>query len=341
MSLLEIRNLKTYFFQKNKEIPAVDGVDFTVQPGETVAIVGESGSGKSVTSLSILKLVPSPGKIVEGEIIFNGKDLVSLPEKEMGYIRGNQISMIFQEPMTSLNPVLTIGEQIIEVLVHHKKISKQEARKRTIELLERVGFSRAEQLLNEYPHRLSGGMRQRVMIAMAMCCNPKLLIADEPTTALDVTIQAQILDLMKQLSEEFGTSILIITHDLGVVSEIADRVLVMYCGQVVEEAPVDKIFSDPQHPYTLGLMKSLPSLDEDIERLEPIKGQVPTPDNFPKGCRFAPRCPYAFEACLKEAPDLYQVGKDHKARCFLYSDEHTDTESFKESKELLESNRQL
>ncbi|MBS4208480.1 ABC transporter ATP-binding protein [Bacillus sp. FJAT-50079] len=320
-TLLDVKNLKTHFFNNDKVIPAVDGVDIKIKKGETVALVGESGSGKSITSLSILKLIPSPpGKIVDGEIVFNGTDLVKLSENDMCHVRGNDISMIFQEPMTSLNPVLTIGEQITEVLIYHKKLTKREATRKAIDLLKLVGFSRAEEILNDYPHRLSGGMRQRVMIAMAMSCDPKLLIADEPTTALDVTIQAQILDLMKELSVKFGTSILIITHDLGVVSEIADKVLVMYCGQVVENAPVDDLFTEPFHPYTIGLMESIPSVDDDSERLVPIHGSVPSPENFPKGCRFAPRCPHAFDRCYHEMPSLTAVDDQRSVRCFLYDD---------------------
>ncbi|WP_062109329.1 ABC transporter ATP-binding protein [Bacillus niameyensis] len=317
--LLQVKNLKTHFFNRNHVIPAVDGIDLNIEQGQTVALVGESGAGKSIASLSILKLIPNPpGKIVEGEILFNGTDLVSLSEKQMCKVRGNDISMIFQDPMTSLNPVLTIGEQIIEVLVYHKKMTKREAKEQAIELLKLVGFSRAEDLISEYPHRLSGGMRQRVMIAIAMSCNPKLLIADEPTTALDVTIQAQILDLMRDLKERTNTSILIITHDLGVVSEIADKVLVMYCGQVVEEAPVEELFSEPLHPYTVGLIDSIPTLDSDTDRLIPIEGHVPSPEQFPKGCRFAPRCPHAFERCFTETPDLITMNEKHSTRCFLY-----------------------
>ncbi|MBS4222960.1 ABC transporter ATP-binding protein [Lederbergia citrea] len=321
-TLLEVKNLKTHFFNRKKVIPAVDGVDIKINKGETVALVGESGSGKSITSLSLMKLIPSPpGKIVDGEILFDGTDLVKLSEEEMCHVRGNDISMIFQEPMTSLNPVLTIGEQIREVLMYHKKMSKKEATRKAIDLLKMVGFSRAEEIINDYPHRLSGGMRQRVMIAMAMSCDPKLLIADEPTTALDVTIQAQILDLMKELSDKFDTSILIITHDLGVVSDIADKVLVMYCGQVVEEAPVDQLFGEPLHPYTVGLMESIPSVEGDAERLIPIQGNVPSPENFPKGCRFAPRCPHAFGRCLEEVPSLMAVDGERSVRCFLYDKE--------------------
>ncbi len=320
-ALLEVKNLKTYFYKKRTVIPAVDGVDLKINKGETLAIVGESGSGKSITSLSIMKLVPSPaGKIVEGEIILDGKNLIDLTEAEMCKVRGNDVSMIFQEPMTSLNPVLTVGEQIIEVLMYHQKMSKVEATKKAIEMLEMVGFSRAAELINDYPHRLSGGMRQRVMIAIAMSCNPKLLIADEPTTALDVTIQAQILDLMKDLSRKFDTSILLITHDLGVVSEVADKIVVMYGGQVVEQSPVDDLFDEPLHPYTVGLMNSIPAIEGEIERLQSIEGNVPSPENMPKGCRFAPRCSKAFDRCFAEAPQLKQMGKERAVRCFLYDD---------------------
>ncbi|MFT4412507.1 ABC transporter ATP-binding protein [Fredinandcohnia humi] len=321
-ALLEVKNLKTHFFKKKTVIPAVDGVDLSINKGETVAIVGESGSGKSITSLSIMKLVPSPaGRIVEGEIILDGKNLVNMSESEMCKVRGNEVSMIFQEPMTSLNPVLTVGEQIIEVLMYHQKMTKVEATKKAIEMLEMVGFSRAAELINEYPHRLSGGMRQRVMIAIAMSCNPKLLIADEPTTALDVTIQAQILDLMKDLSRKFDTSILLITHDLGVVSEIADKVVVMYGGQVVEQSHVDDLFDEPFHPYTVGLMNSVPAIEGEIERLQSIEGNVPSPENMPKGCRFAPRCSKAFDRCFAEQPQLKQMSSTRSVRCFLYDDE--------------------
>ncbi|MCH1626211.1 ABC transporter ATP-binding protein [Ferdinandcohnia quinoae] len=321
-ALLEVKNLKTHFFRKKTVVPAVDGVDLTINKGETVAIVGESGSGKSITSLSIMRLVPSPGgKIVDGEIILDGKSLISLSEAEMCKVRGNDVSMIFQEPMTSLNPVLTVGEQITEVLTYHQKLSKNEATKKAIEMLELVGFSRAAELITDYPHRLSGGMRQRVMIAIAMSCNPKLLIADEPTTALDVTIQAQILDLMKDVSKKFDTSILLITHDLGVVSEIADKVVVMYGGQVVEQADVDDLFDEPLHPYTIGLMNSIPTIEGEIERLQSIEGNVPSPENMPKGCRFAPRCTKAFDRCFAEAPQLKQTNGGRKVRCFLFDEE--------------------
>ncbi|WP_128893960.1 ABC transporter ATP-binding protein [Longirhabdus pacifica] len=322
-ALLEVKNLKTHFFKKKQVIPAVDGMDLTIKKGETVALVGESGSGKSMTSLSIMRLVPSPGgKIVDGQIMYDGKDLLTISENDMVDIRGNDISMIFQEPMTSLNPVLTIGDQITETLIAHQKLSQREAKKRAVELLEMVGFSRAKAILNDYPHRLSGGMRQRVMIAIAMSCNPKLLIADEPTTALDVTIQAQILDLMKDLSNKFDTSILLITHDLGVVSEVADRVIVMYCGQVVEESSVNDIFENALHPYTQGLINSVPSIDDDIDRLESIEGNVPTPDQFPTGCRFAPRCPKAFDKCSLHMPTLKKID-ERSIRCFLYEEEQS------------------
>ena len=304
-TLLEVNNLKTYFFRKKEPIPAVDGVDFHISKGETVALVGESGSGKSITSLSIMGLVQSSGgKIMDGSIKLEDKDLTSFTENDYCKIRGNEVSMIFQEPMTSLNPVLTIGEQITEVLIYHKNMKKKEARQRAVELLQMVGFSRAEQIMKEYPHRLSGGMRQRVMIAIALSCNPKLLIADEPTTALDVTIQAQVLELMKDLCQKFNTSILLITHDLGVVSEAADRVIVMYCGQVVENATVDDLFLEPLHPYTEGLLTSIPVIDGEIDKLNAIKGSVPTPDNLPPGCRFAPRCPKALDKCCTNQPSL-------------------------------------
>jgi peptide/nickel transport system ATP-binding protein len=324
-ALLELKNLKTYFKRKKAVIPAVDGVDLVINKGETVALVGESGSGKSITSLSIMRLIPSPpGEIVDGQINFDGRDLVKATEDEMCKIRGNDISMIFQEPMTSLNPVLTIGEQITEVLTYHQGLNQAMAKQKAIEMLELVGFSRAKEIINDYPHRLSGGMRQRVMIAMAMSCNPKLLIADEPTTALDVTIQAQILDLMKDLSTKFDTSILIITHDLGVVSEVADRVVVMYAGQVVEQAIVEDLFENPLHPYTEGLMGSIPSVDEDHARLVSIEGNVPSPENLPIGCRFAPRCPHAFDRCFSEMPSLVRKSSTRSVRCFLHESKEVE-----------------
>lgn len=315
--LLEIKNLKTYFYSDKREIKAVDGVDLSINHGETVALVGESGSGKSITSLSIMKLIPQPpGKIVDGEILFDGDDLKDLSDYEMNKIRGNRIAMIFQEPMTSLNPVFTIGNQIMEPLMLHKKMSKDQALKRTVQLLELVGFGRAKDIVNEYPHQLSGGMRQRAMIAMAMANSPSLLIADEPTTALDVTIQAQILDLMRELKEKTNTAILLITHDLGVVAEMADRVAVMYAGQIVEEADVNTLFQNPKHPYTLGLMNSIPKLEEDQERLESIPGMVPPAYAYPVGCRFAPRCKFATDACHEDQV-LREIEPGHKVRCVL------------------------
>lgn len=319
--LLEVRDLKTYFFTDNRVTKAVDGVSFDVHKGETVAIVGESGSGKSVTSLSIMRLIPQPpGKIVEGSVIFDGKDLLSLSERQMTRVRGNDMAMIFQEPMTSLNPVFTIGNQIAEAVTRHHGLKKSEAYARAVQLLKLVGFARAEETVNEYPHQLSGGMRQRAMIAMSMSCDPKLLIADEPTTALDVTIQAQILDLMIDVKNKFNSSILLITHDLGVVAEVADRVMVMYGGQVVEEATVEKLFESPKHPYTLGLLGSIPKIDEDRERLEQIPGTVPPAYDFPKGCRFAPRCSKAMPYCTEAPPQLIEVEPGHKVRCYLYEE---------------------
>lgn len=322
--LLEIENLKTYFFQKKDVVPAVDGVDLKIKKGETVALVGESGSGKSMTSLSIMGLIPSGGEIVDGSVKLNGKELANLSDKELSKIRGKDISMIFQEPMTSLNPVLTIGEQIIEVITYHQKLSREKARKVAVELLETVGFSRAKEILGDYPHRLSGGMRQRVMIAIAMSCNPKLLIADEPTTALDVTIQAQIIELLKDLTKQFDTSILLITHDLGVVSELAERVIVMYAGEVVEEAPLEDLFFDPLHPYTNGLIDSVPTLHGDIKELKTIKGNVPSPEALPKGCRFAPRCNKAFGRCWEEKPTFKSYSDTRSVRCFLYEEGGVD-----------------
>lgn len=307
--LLEVKNLKTYFFTQEKVIPAVDGVSFHIDKGETLCIVGESGSGKSVTSLSIMQLVPCPpGRYVEGEILFEGENLLSKTESQMCSIRGNVISMIYQEPMTSLNPVFTIGMQLMETLRIHQKLSKKEAREKAIHMLELVGIADAKSRMREYPHQLSGGMRQRVMIAMGLCCEPKLLIADEPTTALDVTIQAQILDLMCKLKEELDMTILFITHDLGVVAEMAQRVIVMYGGRVVESAEVKDIFKNPRHPYTLGLLKCIPRIDVQEERLNVIKGMVPSPDKFPQGCRFHPRCPYAQDICKEQEPPVHTIG---------------------------------
>ncbi|ADQ15166.1 ABC transporter ATP-binding protein [Halanaerobium hydrogeniformans] len=319
--LVEVKNLKTYFYTEEGIIKAVDGVDYEIYPGETLGIVGESGCGKSVTSLSIMGLVESPpGKIEAGEIIFEGKDLTKLSNKEMRKIRGNDISMIFQEPMTSLNPVYTIGDQIAEAIMLHKKVKRKEAIRQSIEMLKKVGIPLPEQRVKEYPHQLSGGMRQRVMIAMALSCDPQLLIADEPTTALDVTIQAQILELMNSLKEKYGMAIMMITHDLGVIAEVSDRVAVMYAGKVVEYTDVNTLFEDPKHPYTWGLMNSIPKLDKDVDRLEAIPGSVPSPLNFPDGCKFNTRCPLAEGKCYEVEPALEEVVKGHKVRCWRYKE---------------------
>ncbi|WP_416150520.1 ABC transporter ATP-binding protein [Salipaludibacillus sp. HK11] len=320
-TILDVKGLKTQFqVGKNKIAKAVDGIDFYIQKGETVAIVGESGSGKSITALSIMQLIPSPpGKIVEGSIELDGKDLLKYTEKQMVATRGNDVAMIFQEPMTSLNPVFTIGTQVSEPLIKHKKLGKVEAKRQTIEMLKLVGFPRAEQIYHEYPHQLSDGMRQRAMIAMALTCAPKLIIADEPTTALDVTIQAQILDLMLDMKKKTGSSILMITHDLGVVAETADRVVVMYAGQVVEMASVKELFVNPKHPYTVGLLNSMPKIEEDVERLESIPGMVPPAHSFPQGCRFAPRCKHAMDKCTEALPELVEDGKNHEVRCVLFN----------------------
>jgi len=315
-TLLNIENLKTYFYTDSGVVKAVDDVDLSIKAGTTLAIVGESGSGKSILASSIMQLIPQPpGKIVSGSIYFQNQDLLALPEKEMRQIRGNRITMIFQEPMTSLNPVFKIGRQVEEVIVTHRKVGKDEAKEQAIELLQLVGIPAAEERVNDYPHQLSGGMRQRVMIAIALACNPELLIADEPTTALDVTIQAQILDLMKRLQKEFGTAILMITHDLGVVAEMASEVAVMYAGQIVEYAGVDTIFESPVHPYTAGLLKSIPRLDVKQETLFVIEGVVPNPICFPPGCRFAPRCSKATGRCQNEQPELLPYNQEHLVRC--------------------------
>ncbi|MCM3161702.1 ABC transporter ATP-binding protein [Metabacillus litoralis] len=319
--ILQIRDLKVSFRSEKKLVPAVDGISFELNKGEILGIVGESGSGKSVTSLSTMGLIPSPPGVVEhGEILFEGKDLTKFSEKEMRGIRGNQISMIFQEPMTSLNPLFTIGNQLIEALKLHTNLAKKEARLRAIELLKLVGIPRADEIVNDYPHQLSGGMRQRVMIAMAMACNPQVLIADEPTTALDVTIQAQILSLMKDLNERMNTSIIFITHDLGVVAEVCDRVIVMYSGQIVEQGDVKTILKNPKHPYTKGLIKSVPDIRGKKDRLYSIPGNVPRPGSIINGCRFAARCEEMFGQCQEETPQLYKMEKeDHNVRCFLHS----------------------
>ena len=319
--LLEVNNLKTEFQLKKGIVRAVDNVSFEIDKGEILAIVGESGSGKSVTSLSIMGLLQEPGRVAGGEILYNGEDLLQKSKKEMQAIRGDKISMIFQEPMTSLNPVYKIKDQIMESIMTHMDISKKEAYQRAVEMLNIVGIPSPEERANDYPHQMSGGMRQRVMIAMALSCNPELLIADEPTTALDVTIQAQILELLYQMREKFNMAVLLITHDLGVVAEAADRVVVMYCGKVVEQAEVKALFKNPMHPYTLGLLKSIPRLDDNgEERLYMIRGMVPNPLNMPKGCPFSDRCDKCMERCTQHMPALTEHD-GHKVRCFLYSDE--------------------
>ncbi|NLA27063.1 MAG: ABC transporter ATP-binding protein [Firmicutes bacterium] len=315
-TLITIENLRTYFYTDSGVVKAVDNVDLSIKAGTTLAIVGESGSGKSILASSIMQLIPQPpGKIVSGSIVFHNQDLLELPKKEMRSVRGNKITMIFQEPMTSLNPVFRIGRQIEEVIAVHQKVDKEQARKQALDLLQLVGIPAAEKRIKSYPHQLSGGMRQRVMIAMALACNPELLIADEPTTALDVTIQAQILDLMRKLQGEFGTAILLITHDLGVVAEMASEVAVMYAGQIVEYALADTIFGRPGHPYTAGLLKSIPRLDVKQEKLLAIDGVVPNPICFPPGCRFSPRCSKATLRCKKEEPQLFSYKPHHLIRC--------------------------
>jgi peptide/nickel transport system ATP-binding protein len=314
-ALLEVRDLRTSFAVEGRELVAVDGVSFELQPGRTLAIVGESGCGKSVTALSIMGLVAPPGR-VEGEIRFEGTELRKLSASALRELRGNRLSMIFQEPMTSLNPAFTVGDQIAEVLLRHRAVSREEARSRAIELLRQVHVPSPEARFNDYPHRLSGGMRQRVMIAMALACKPRLLIADEPTTALDVTIQAQILDLMRALREETGAAIILITHDLGVVAELADEVAVMYAGRIVERASVARLFAEPQHPYTVGLLGSIPRLDLEQSRLPAIEGLVPNPLERIAGCRFHPRCPFAIHRCREEYPPLERVTVEHASACW-------------------------
>lgn len=322
--LLQVRNLKTYFFTVDGIARAVDNVSINLYEGKTLGLVGESGCGKSVTAMSIMRLIKDPpGKTVEGRILFNGQDLLQISTKEIKAVRGKQIAMIFQEPMTSLNPVYKIGDQIAEMLMLHENLNKRESWDRAVEMLKKVQIPSPEKRVHDYPHQLSGGMRQRVMIAMALSCNPKILIADEPTTALDVSVQAQIIDLMLELKEEFGTAILLITHDLGVIAEIAERVDVMYAGKVVEEAQTLSIFEEPKHPYTQGMLKSLPKLDTDFEssgrRLQEIKGMVPSFYELPVGCSFHPRCRYAMEVCQEKPPDLIDIGGDHLVQCHLYA----------------------
>lgn len=319
-TILHVNNLHTYFRTEHGVVPSVNGVSFDVKEGETLAIVGESGSGKSVTSLSIMGLIDSPGKVEDGNILFAGNDLTSIGKKAYRKLRGNEIAMIFQEPLTSLNPLFTIGNQLSESIKLHQNVDKATAKVKSIEMLAHVGIPRPEKVFSSYPHVLSGGMRQRVMIAMALSCNPKLLIADEPTTALDVTIQAQILELMKTLAKEHQTAILLITHDLGVVAEMADNVVVMYAGQVVEHTDVYSLFSKPMHPYTQGLLASTPKFHESEEVLESITGTVPTPSTMPAGCKFHPRCPHAMDICVMKEPNLQDVEHQHKVRCWLYEE---------------------
>ena len=316
--LLKVKRLKTYFFTHEGTVKAVDEISFDINQGKTLGLVGESGCGKSVTALSIMRLIPNPpGKIVSGEIWFEGENLLSLEERQMRKIRGKKISMIFQEPMTSLDPVFTIGYEIMETIQLHQRLNKEKARNKTKEILRIVGIPDVEKRIDNYPHQLSGGMRQRAMIAMALSCNPTLLIADEPTTALDVTIQAQILRLINDLKEKFGTSVLLITHDLGVVAEMCNYVAVMYAGHLVEYAEVDVLFSNPFHPYTQGLSKSIPRLDLEVERLDTIKGLVPNLLNLPSGCPFYPRCDFHFKRCIEEMPELMEIEDHHLVKCHL------------------------
>jgi len=321
--LLDVKNLKTYFFTDEGVVRAVDGVDLYIEKGETLGIVGESGCGKSVTALSIMKLIPQPpGKIVEGEILYNGRDLVNMPANQMRKIRGKEISMIFQEPMTSLNPVFTCGEQIAEALRLHEGLGRRAAMDKTVDMLKLVHIPNAERRVKEYPHQLSGGMRQRIMIAMALSCNPNLLIADEPTTALDVTIQAQILDLLNELKSKLKMAVMLITHDMGVIAETAQRVVVMYAAKVAEEASVTDLFKEPLHPYTQGLLRSIPRIDlaaTERRRLETIPGTVPTlRGDIAPGCRFAPRCPFVKSVCTEKDPVIKEVKPGHKVACWLY-----------------------
>lgn len=314
-NLLTVNNLTTVFNTKKEQIPAVENVSFSLKAGETLGIVGESGSGKSVTALSIMRLISEPGEIIDGEIILEDQDLLQLSESEMRKIRGNKISMVFQEPMTSLNPVFTIGNQLVETILSHQKISKQDAKNLAIQMLKNVNIPSPEDRLKQYPHQLSGGMRQRVVIAMALACRPKLLIADEPTTALDVTTQAQILQLIKELKEKMNTSVMLITHNMGVVAAAADQVIVMYCGRIVEYADVKTIFRNPQHPYTVGLLQSIPKMNEKQEKLYSIKGSVPMPGEIKQGCRFKTRCQFASKRCMVEEPPLIKKGNS-LVRCW-------------------------
>lgn len=320
-SLLEIKGLNVEFKTIEGQVHAVNNLSFSVDKGETLGIVGESGSGKSVTSLGIMKLIPNPpGEITGGEILYDGKDLTKISERKMEKIRGNEISMIFQEPMTSLNPIITCGKQIAESLELHRGMNKREALKKAVEMMKSVGIANPEKRANEYPHQMSGGMRQRIMIAMALACEPKILICDEPTTALDVTIQAQILDLIRELNKKTGTAVVMITHDLGVVSELCEKVIVMYTGRIVEEAPTEEIFKNPLHPYTGGLINAIPRITKKREPLKTIKGVVPNPMEKIEGCSFWPRCQFATEKCRKEVPQMVQVSEKRKVRCWKFAD---------------------
>ena len=316
-NILEIKNMHTYFFTDNGTVKSVDGVDIELERGKTLGIVGESGSGKSVTALSLMGLLTgTTGKVVEGEILLDGQDILKMSDEERRKMRGKDIAMVFQEPMTSLNPVMKIGAQVMENITLHQNVSKEQAKQLTIDILKKTGLPRVERIVNEYPFQLSGGQRQRVMIAMALVCNPKILIADEPTTALDVTIQAQILDLMNQLKKDIGTSIIFITHDLGVVAEVCDEVVVMYCGRVVEKANVYDLFENPSHPYTEGLLASIPKMGVEVDELDSIPGNVPNPKYMPEGCKFAPRCKYATDICREKEPGFFELGNGHVSRCW-------------------------
>lgn len=319
MSLFEVRDLKTWFRAGKTDIKAVDGVTFSLDRNETLAIVGESGSGKSVTVLSVMRLIKPPGRTVGGEILFDGQNLLEFSEKQMTKIRGNRISMVYQEPMTSLNPVISVGEQIREAVLIHGKLPRNASRERAIELMNYVSIPEAALRYKELPARFSGGMRQRIMIAMAIACNPDILIADEPTTALDVTIQSEIMDLLRSMKKELRMSMLLITHDLGLVAENADRVIVMYCGKIMEETSVASLFRNPMHPYTIGLMECIPSIDNKVEKLKSIPGYVPHPTQYPNGCRFSSRCGRVMDICSREMPELLEIEKDHKVRCWLYT----------------------
>jgi peptide/nickel transport system ATP-binding protein len=317
-ALLDVKNLRTHFFSRAGVTRAVDDVSFSLGRGEILGVVGESGCGKSVTSLSIMRLVDRPGRIVSGEILLEGRDLLKLSKEEMRRLRGSELAMIFQEPSSSMNPVFRIGSQISEAILVHERVSRDAARERVLELMRLVGIPDPERRYRQFPHQFSGGMLQRMMVAMALACNPKLLIADEPVTALDVTIQAQILDLIKELRDKTGASVLLITHDMGVVAETCDRVAVMYLGKVVETAPLETLFDGPKHPYTMGLFASIPRLEETVEWLQPIPGSVPSPLNLPAGCRFRNRCPHAMAICAEAEPPIVDAGPEHRVACYLY-----------------------